>query len=160
DGFEESVERVSYVTYFAHCLANVPANIPFEHGALWLGAVQHSLAPRFLFPNKPTIDDSVRTAKYTGMEVAGRETGASIGIGYMAESSIALGRYGMFAPIFLLGLFFGLVYRVFMSRKREHLLGMACALAILVFGAYTIETSNTKLVGGNALGLLVLLLFH
>src|SRR5262249_38165568 len=143
----------------AHCIVNVPENVPYEHGTLWFGAIQHAFMPRLFFPNKPTLDDSVRTQKYTGMEVAGREQGASIGIGYIAESYIDFGRYWMLAPIFLLGVFYGLIYRFFAFRQRYGLLGVAAAIAILVFGAYSIETSNIKLIGGNAMSVLVLGLF-
>ncbi len=158
-GFEESVLRLSYVSYFAHCLSNVPDNVPYENGALWLGAIQHSLMPRFFFPDKAVTDDSQRARIYAGVDVAGQEEGASIGIGYMAESYVDFGPYGMFAPIFLLGIFYGLIYRHFVARERHQVIGMACAVAILVFGAISIETSNLKLVGGNTLSFLVLGLF-
>lgn len=158
-GFEESVLRLSYVTFFAHCLNNVPDNVPHEKGALWLGAIQHSLMPRFLFPDKAVTDDSQRARIYAGVDVAGQEEGASIGIGYMAESYVDFGAHGMFAPIFLLGVFYGLIYRHFVARPRYQVIGMACAVAILVFGAISIETSNLKLVGGNTLSFLVFALF-
>jgi len=159
-GFEESMLRISYVTFFAHCMVQVPADVPYENGALWFGAVQHTFMPRLFFPNKATTDDSARTAKYTGIDVAGREQGASIGLGYMAESYIDFGPYFMFAPIFLLGVFYGLIYRLLAFRERYRLLGAACAIAILVFGAYNIETSNVKLIGGNTMSVLVLGLFY
>lgn len=158
-GFEDAVQRLSYVTYFAHCINNVPDNVPYENGSLWLGAIQHSLMPRFLFPGKAVTDDSQRARIYAGVDVAGQEEGASIGIGYMAESYVDFGPYGMFAPILLLGVFYGLIYRHFVARERHRVIGMACAVAILVFGAISIETSNLKLVGGNTLSFLVLGLF-
>jgi hypothetical protein len=160
EGFEDSMLRISYVTFFAHCMVQVPAEVPYEKGALWFGAVQHTFMPRLFFPNKPEIDDSTRTAKYTGMDVAGREEGASIGIGYMAESYIDFGPYFMFIPIFLLGVFYGWTYRFFAFRRSYTLLGVAVAIVILVFGAGSIETSNVKLVGGNATCLLVMGLLY
>jgi hypothetical protein len=159
-GFEQTVERVSYVTYFGYCIAHVPEEVPYEHGALWVGAVEHALMPRLLFANKASLDDSARTQKYTGLDVAGREAGASISIGYMAESYIDFGPCLMFAPIFVLGLFYGAVYRLFVFGKREQVLGMAGASAILVFGAYNIETSNIKLVGGNVVSVMVMAIFY
>ncbi|HEU0038859.1 MAG TPA: hypothetical protein VFR76_06270, partial [Verrucomicrobiae bacterium] len=79
--------------------------------------------------------------------------------GYIAESYIDFGIVGMFAPVFLLGLFYGLIYRHFVDGQRYHVLGFAMATAILVFGAYSIETSNIKLVGGNLMSLVVIGLF-
>jgi hypothetical protein len=149
EGLDAMTLRVSYVNYFALTMMNVPANIPYENGALWLGSLKHVITPRLLFPNKPILDDSERTSLYTGIQVAGMEEGTSIGIGYMAESYIDFGPRGMFVPIFLLGVFYGLVYRFFVLKSRHKLLGSAVASSILVFGAYTIETSNIKIIGSN-----------
>jgi hypothetical protein len=135
---------------------NVPDNVPFERGALWLSAIEHVFMPRLLFPQKAAVDDSERTQLYTGMLVAGREQGTSIGIGYVAESYVDFGIAGMFVPIFGLGIFFGAIYRVFVIRLRVKLIPAAIASSVLIFGAYTIETSNVKIVGGCVTQLLVL----
>jgi hypothetical protein len=155
-GWEDMILRSSYVKFFGQTIANVPSSLPYENGALWLGAVKHVLMPRFLFPNKAVLDDSARASYYTGSEVAGAEEGTSIGIGYMGESYIDFGQIGMFAPIFLLGLFYGFIYRFFVNNHPVKVLGFAMATAILIFGAYTIETSNVKLIGGNLMGLIVM----
>jgi hypothetical protein len=155
-GIEAMVLRVSYVYYFALAMTNVPDSVPYENGALWWGTLKHTFMPRLFFPNKPTLDDSERTMLYTGIMVSGAEQGTSIGIGYVGESYIDFGPVGMFGPIFLLGCFYGGIYRVFALHSRYALLGNAVAAAILVFGAYTIETSNIKLVGTNVTAALVL----
>ena len=121
-----------------------------------MGAIKHVLLPRFLFPNKPALDDSARASYYTGIEVAGVEEGTSIGIGYMGESYIDFGPIGMFVPILCLGLFYGLIYRFFVNHHPVKVVGFAMATAILIFGAYTIETSNVKLFGGNLMSLIVI----
>jgi hypothetical protein len=159
EGMEKAVLRISYVSYFAAAITHVPSQIPHENGELWLGAVRHVLMPRFLYPNKPVINDSERVEKYTGIPVAGAEQGTSISLGYMAESYVDFGPVGMFAPVFVLGIFYGLIYRYFVYHYSLRLLGFAMATSILVFGAYTIETSNIKLVGGNAMGFIVSALF-
>jgi len=148
--------RLSYVQYFALTIVNVPSNVAYENGALWLGALDHVFKPRILFPNKAALDDSARASLYTGMEVAGTERGTSIGIGYMAESYVDFGPVFMFLPIFLLGAFYGFIYRQFVIRSRYALIGCGIATAILVFGGNAIETSNIKIVGGNVMALLVL----
>jgi hypothetical protein len=148
DGMDALVLRVSYVNYFALAIENVPARIPYENGELWKDSVLHVLTPRFLFPDKPALDDSERTRLYTGVNVAGTESGTSIGIGYVGESYVDYGRVWMFVPIFLLGLLYGCINRFFITRTRHKLVGGAFAVAILVFNAYAIETSNIKLLGG------------
>ena len=152
--------RMSYVQYFALTMVNVPSSMPYEHGALWAGALKHIATPRMFFPGKAAVDDSERASLYTGMTVAGLEQGTSIGIGYMAESYVDFGPVLMFLPILLLGVFYGLIYRVFVINSRCALLGCGIATAILVFGGNAIETSNVKLIGGNVTALLVLSAFY
>jgi hypothetical protein len=148
NGLDTMMLRVSQVSLFASTLMNVPERVPYEHGALWADAVKRVIMPRILFPNKPVVDDSERTNYYTGLAVAGAEKGTSIAIGYIAESYVDFGPFLMFFPILLLGMFYGLIYRVF-TFSRNPLLGYGIATAILSLGAYTIETSNIKLVGMN-----------
>jgi hypothetical protein len=148
DGMDALVLRVSYVNFFALAIENVPARIPYENGELWKGSVLHVLTPRFLFPDKPRLDDSERTRLYTGVQVSGLESGTSIGIGYVGESYVDYGPFWMFGPILLLGLLYGLVYRFFITRTRYKLIGSSFAVSILIFNAFAIETSNIKLVGG------------
>jgi hypothetical protein len=155
-GFESMILRVGYTDFFARTIANVPNNVPYEHGALWLGALEHIVTPRLLFPEKATISDSERTMLYTGVDVGGAKEGTSIGIGYVAESYVDFGPVFMFTPIFLLGVFYGLIYRVFVIRSDGRLIPAAIASSILIFGAYTIETSNIKIVGGIVTHLLVI----
>ena len=155
-GLDAMILRLSYTQYFAIAMTNVPRNMPYENGALWMEALDHAAMPRLFFPNKPVIDDSDRTRLYTGMDVSGAEQGTSIGLGYVAESYIDFGPVLMFAPIFGLGIFYGFIYRLFAIRAKQRILGTGIAVAILVFGAYTIETSNIKLVGWNITGVLCL----
>lgn len=159
-GFEAMILRISYVQYFALTIAHVPSSVPHENGALWLGALKHIVTPRFLFPNKPVIDDSERTSFYTGLEVSGTEQGTSIGIGYFGESYIDFGPVFMFLPILLLGVFYGLVYRCLIVRARYKLLGAAIVTSMMIFGGSAIETSNIKILGGNVVVLLVSLVFY
>src|SRR5439155_12788367 len=142
--------------FFALTLMHVPDSVPYEHGSLWLGALKHIVTPRLFFPEKETISDSDRTMLYTGVRVATEEQGTSIGIGYVAESYVDFGPIGMFAPILLLGIFYGLIYRLLVIHSRSKLISTAIASAILIFGAYTIETSNIKIVGGIVTALLVI----
>jgi hypothetical protein len=160
EGFQTMILRVSYVQFFALTMKNVPANIPYEDGALWVGAVKHVLTPRILFPNKPAIDDSERTSLYTGLTVAGAEQGTSIGIGYFGESYIDFGPVFMFLPILLVGIFYGTIYRCFVIRARYKLLGGAVVTSILVFNGSAIETSNIKVLGSGLAELAVLSAFY
>jgi hypothetical protein len=158
-GFEDLILRVTYVHYFDLTIQNVPANVPYERGQLWWGCIKQIIMPRLFFPKKAVLDDSARAAYYTGTPITSAEEGASIGIGYFGESYIDFGPVGMFAPIFLLGIFYGLIYRLFISRAKNKVIGFAIAVSILLFNACEIETSNIKILGGTVCVCLVMALF-
>jgi hypothetical protein len=160
-GLDNLVLRVGYTNLFALTLMNVPGQVPYENGRLWLESLKHIAMPRLLFPEKASVDDSERATLYTGVQVAGAEQGTSIGIGYIAESYVDFGPFGMFGPIFPLGFGLGFVYRAFVVYPRQKLLSAAVVTAIIVFNSYAIETSNIKIVGGTVtmlLGFVALLL--
>lgn len=146
-GMELLVERVQYVSLFGMTLAHVPNFVPHSQGELWYGAVTHVFMPRFLFPDKARLDDSDRTRRFTGINFSGKESGTSIGIGYMAESYVDFGIPGMFMPIFLLGAGMGLIYRRMLCTNRSPVLGMAIATAILFSLLHAFAMSNAKIVG-------------
>ncbi len=148
DGLDGLILRVSYVNFFALTVENVPSRVPYENGGLWKGSIIHILTPRVFFPDKPVLDDSERTRLYTGVNVAGMESSTSIGIGYVGESYVDFGPLWMFVPIFLLGVLYGVIDRIWVTKTRFKLLGSSFAVAILVFNACAIETSNIKLLGG------------
>lgn len=156
DGAIEGVYRLGYIDFFAYSIRNVPSRVAYQEGDLWFSAVKHVFMPRALFPEKKATDDSARTNRFTFRNVAGADKGTSIGIGYMGESYIDFGPVGMFVPIFLLGAYSGWLYRWFVRRAANPLLGMAVATALLLFLAPLLETSNVKLVGGFTAGFLVL----
>ena len=154
NGVEILALRLSYVDYFGEVIDNVPNIKPFENGKLWFGAITNIFKPRILFPNKKSFDDSERTNKYTGNNVAGWEKGASISIGYFAESYIDFG-YGMFFILFLLGMLYGVIYKILLRRISNLPLAYAMIIAVLMF-SYLFETRNDKLIGGIFTSVIVL----
>lgn len=156
DGFNEGLERLGYLGYFARSIEYVPARVPYQDGRLWLDALKHIAMPRLFFPDKDSVNDSDRTREFTGLHVAGVDEGTSISIGYAAESYIDFGRVGMFAPILLLGYFWGWAYRWLATRTRHSLLGLAVSTNLILGGAIYFESSNIKLFGGAVSSLLVL----
>jgi hypothetical protein len=151
----ELMDRAAYVQYFGMVLNNVPEVLPHEWGALWLDAITRPVTPRLLFPQKSVIDESALTSKYTGLRVAGFEEGTQISIGYMGETYIDFGEFGMMPALFALGVFFGTIYRWLMrSPKSRGVLGMGLASAILL---QTLELGNStaKLFGGLVVAILV-----
>lgn len=156
EAIEPMFIRLAYVDYFALTMDYVPEYRPHEGGEVWKNSILHVLQPRFLFPNKPVLrSDSEFTMRYTGLYLAGDEDGTSISIGYMGESYIDFGRYGMFAPIFLLGICWGAMYAFVLRKARNPVFGYAFATALLV-EAYQFEIASIKLFGGVAMKFMVL----
>lgn len=158
-GFESGLDRLGYLNFFAGSIKTVPSVIPHQEGRLWSEAIVHTLTPRFIFPNKPTIDDSQRTNTFTGFRVAGAAQGTSVSIGYVGESYIDFGVPMMFVPILALGYFWGWLYRSLANFGKVPLLGLAAATTILLNVSITFESSNIKIVGGAVSAFLVYLVF-
>lgn len=157
-GLDSLIRRVGYLDFFALVINNVPSTVPHEGGAIWWDAIVRPFTPRLFFPEKADIDDSVRTRKYTGFQVAGRESATSISIGYMGEAYIDFGAFGMMPVLAGFGFFLGRVYRYFLrSPSSRGLLGMGLA-SVIIQGGAAFETSITKNFGGTIVMLLVSLL--
>lgn len=155
EAVDNALIRISYVDFFGVVLDYVPTFVPHEHGALWWDAISRPFMPRLFFPAKAVIDDSERTNLYTGLGVAGSDKGTSISIGYIGETYIDFGEFGMIAAIFLYGAFLGLCYRWFVRETSSSgLFGMALITSVLL-GASLLESSITKVFGGIIVGLLV-----
>ena len=112
---EDLVNRVGYVQYFAAAIRLVPSRIPFEGGRIYWAAFSHYLVPRFINPDKESLDDSKHTNKYTGLGLSGKSRATSFSLGSFADAYIDFGPVFMYVPIFLfgymVGFFFKLLYK-------------------------------------------------
>jgi hypothetical protein len=152
--FGQLLRRLTYVEYFGAVLVYVPANIPHTLGALFWDAIVRPFLPRLLFVDKDEIDDTARTNLYTG-GLAGSSEGTSISLGYVAETYIDFGAFGMFAALLGIGLLYGVIYRVLLRCRRSRgLLGIAVATAVLA-SVGPLENSFTKVFGGIVVSLVV-----
>lgn len=150
EGFQKLADRVQYTEYFGRVAEQIPRFHPHEGGLLWWAAVRHVLMPRLLFPDKPGLTaDIENTDRYTAMEIIS-QTGPNteITLGYMAESYIDFGYFGMFIPIALLGLLYGLECRYFVSQRRHVLFAHGSSIAALSIGMYY-GMSAVKILGGS-----------
>ncbi|WP_343531504.1 hypothetical protein [Pedobacter sp.] len=164
EGFEEAEEqgldRLAYTDMLMYCMETIPFHKPHENGKLWLGSVQHVLMPRFLFPNKRTLNDSEKANAYTGREWAGAEQGTSISIGYIAESYVDFGYFIMFLPLLLLGLLLGFLYNIVNKLRVDSCVAFAIIAPILFFTKFSLlETSGDKLLGALIMNFLIIYIF-
>ena len=156
-GAESLVQRIAYVDFFGCVINRVPRQLPHEDGALWQQAIAHAAVPRLLNPEKAVLlSDSELTSRYTGLGLASDAEGTSISMGYMAESYIDFGPWGMLLPLLAVGYLLGRGYRHCVQRQQAAL-GQAAAVALLI-GFYALEINNTKLLGGYLVTLLALAL--
>jgi hypothetical protein len=148
EGADKLIRRLGYLDFFAATMAYVPRVMTYEDGAIWADAIARPFMPRMFFPNKTEIHDSERTNKYTGAGIAGADAGTSISIGYMGETYIDFGPWGMMGVIAIFGFTLGRLYRFFLtSPKTRGVLGLGLSTAVM-FVMTPIETSITKSVGG------------
>jgi hypothetical protein len=140
--------RVAYTNLFGLTISHTPNFEPYAGGELWMGAIKHVLMPRFIFRNKETTDDSARARRFTGMRLSGMEDSTSIGIGYIAESYADFGRVLMFVPLYLVGVFMGLIYDRSMLNRNSVLLGAAFGTAIVFSMLQGFAMANMKVLGG------------
>lgn len=125
----------SSALYFSYVTERVPDLMPHENGLLLGMAVRNATQPRFLFPEKANLGgDSWLVRQYAGLNVAGDESGASIGLGYLAEFYIDFGAVGVIALAGLWGFAGGAVMALLakVTSSREVFL----ALVIGVFTQY------------------------
>jgi hypothetical protein len=157
DATNQMISRLGYVEFFGAAIEHVPKVVPHENGALLLDAILRPFMPRLFFPDKSVIDDSDRTNTYTGLGVSGADAGTSISLGWIAESYVDFGAFGMMPAVMLVGLAYGVIYR--RLTQRGDLLGMGFATSVL-FQVLFLESSITKVVGGLAVSLLVVWLLR
>lgn len=149
-------QRLSYVDYFGQVLRHVPARLEHTGGQLWGEAISRTLVPRLIDPDKPVIDDSERTSRYIGARVAGAAEGASISLGYIAESYIDFGAALMHLVLLAWGVAVGFAWRTLQRAGPWPLLGHACAAVLVALYASVLEQSNLKMFAAITVGLVVL----
>lgn len=155
ENIDISLDRLQYTRMIQYTMDYIPLIRDHSEGKIWMDAVLHIFTPRILFPNKPVLDDSEIAREYTGLDWQGREKGSSISIGYVAEAYADFGRWGLYLPIFLLGLFVAWVHKLFLNPKSLHLLLNVGAIIPILLQFQLLEKSTNKIIGGVLMSTLV-----
>ncbi|MDQ6812166.1 MAG: hypothetical protein M3040_00270, partial [Bacteroidota bacterium] len=116
DGMASFFYRLQYVYHFAKSMDMVPANIPFQYGAVWRETVEFVIVPRILNPNKGSLDNSVKASKFTGIPFSGASRGVSFSLGYFADCYVDFGVPGMFLALAVIAFIFAKIYRFFLLK--------------------------------------------
>jgi hypothetical protein len=154
DAADALTRRLSDGESFAAVVAYVPTFVEHEWGKLWLEAISRPFMPRILFPDKPPIDESELTRRYTGLKVSGSELGTQIGLGYIAESYIDFSEAFMMLPILLFGLAIGVGHRWLTNLPFGYGV-VGAGLSSATFVQISVGASLNKLAGGIIVSLLV-----
>jgi len=142
------VNRLWDVYYPAVAVSRVPSVLPHENGAIMWRAIQHVVAPRILYPDKPELEnDSLAVRKYTGINVAGPEQNTSIAFGYAVESYIDFGIPLMFLPIFLFGILMGVGFRLLSALIVHRELAVAAVTVVFWLSVSPFNRGWARLLG-------------
>jgi hypothetical protein len=141
------LERLQYTYHFAKALERVPEVIPFQNGANWLDNIEFATTPRFLNPDKPVIDNSAKTTKYTGIRYLGTKQGVSFSLGYFAEFYIDFGQYLMMFGILFLGFVYAKLYKYFLTSSSDNPIFNYALVGAFFFEFANFEIDGTFLTG-------------
>lgn len=117
DAIFSFLDRVQYTYHLAKTMDRMPDVLPFERGGNIASIFEFILLPRILNPDKPRLEATIKTQKYTGIQYAGYKQGVSFSLGYFADAFIDFGYYGMMIPLFILGIILGGSYYYFVRNS-------------------------------------------
>jgi hypothetical protein len=125
--------RLQYVFHFAKCIDMVPANIPFQQGAVWRQTIEFVAVPRILSPDKGTLDNSIKATKFTGIPFLRAAKGVSFSLGYFADCYVDFGVPGMFLALAVIAFLFAKVYRFLLLKATGNIvINYAIVIAFFV----------------------------
>jgi hypothetical protein len=88
-------ERMYLLSQVAHVLDVTPADVPFQGGQTY-AFVAVTLVPRFLWPDKPSVNDANRFYQRAyGLTAERQLAGVSIAVGVLGEAFINFGWPGV-----------------------------------------------------------------
>ncbi|MCW5905681.1 MAG: hypothetical protein KIT64_08815 [Chitinophagaceae bacterium] len=139
--------RLQYVFHLSKAMDIVPSEVPYQNGSVWGENIKFVLVPRFLDPDKGTIDASLKTSKFTGIEFAGVDKGTSISLGYFGDCYVDFGIPGMFAVLAIIAFMWVRIYRYFLLKATSNLVvNYSITIAFFVQFAY-FESDGTFMLG-------------
>lgn len=150
NSFGVLIDRLWAIHYPAMAVERVPFVLPYTEGQIIHDALVHVVTPRFLYPDKADLpSDSEMVRKYSGVNVAGSESGTSIAFGYAAESYVDFGLPLMFVPVLIWGFLVGVAYQAWLAVIRHRELAIALVTVVFWLTLYLFERSWAKTLGGT-----------
>ncbi|MGN6343330.1 MAG: hypothetical protein ACTHML_20290 [Ginsengibacter sp.] len=140
-------DRLQYTWHIAKAMDHVPSVVPYQNGNNWLESISFALTPRYFNPDKPKYEASIKATKYTGISYLGARSGVSFSLGYFADGYVDFGYFGMFIPLFFLGLVYGIVYYYFLRHSSSNFIFNYAVVGALFMEFNALEMDSTYLTG-------------
>ena len=139
-----TVNRLAHISTFGHVITLTPDSVPYWTGdsyrTLWT-----SFIPRALWPGKPQATIGQDFGHRYAL-IGQKDTWTSINLPWLVEFYANFGRFGVFAGMFFVGMFFRVLvhkFRVPVSSPMEHVLGVT-----IMFGLFYAESNFALMAGG------------
>lgn len=140
-------DRLQYTYHLAKTMDRVPSELPYEYGGNIAKIIEFVTTPRFLNPNKPALEATVKTIKYTGLRYSGAKKGVSFSLGYFADCYIDFGYFGMMLPLLILGFIFGSTYFYFLKNSSDNFVFNYAVVGAMFMEFIAFEADGTYLMG-------------
>ena len=149
-GFRElggaTLSRLSLLEQTANVIEMTPARVPYQYGRLY-SYLPITFVPRFLWPEKPSVTNANKWYQLSYLLTAPANIeSVGISVGTLTESYISFGWAGPVAVMFSLGIFLGVLQKLFM-RKASGLLLSSIGVALLP-GLLVVESQMAVYVSG------------
>ncbi len=129
-----TIDRASLLTTDAHVIDYTPSIVPYQDGSTY-AYLPVSFVPRFLWPDKPSINDAnhfYETA-YGVTNAQENHNNVSISVGSLAEGYMNFGWVGAILVMFFLGILFDWVETTFLARDSGFLFTAFGIVMVLQF---------------------------
>ncbi len=139
--------RLQYTWHLAKSMEHVPAVVPYQNGSNWGETLLFALTPRFLNPDKPIYQASLKATKYTGIPYLSTKSGVSFSLGYFADGYVDFGYFGMFIPLLIIGFIYGAVYWYFIRKSSNNFIFNYAVVGAFFMEFFAMEMDSTYLAG-------------
>jgi hypothetical protein len=141
-----SVSRVSLLNQTANVIEQTPSVVPYQNGQLY-SYLFVTWIPRFVWPDKPSVNDSNRYYQVAyGLTAEDQLGTVSIAVGLLAEAFINFGWIGVVAIMFVVGVFFDFYQRIFLGKDSGVLM---IAIGLIMLPQFlAIESQMAQYLGG------------
>lgn len=116
-GIGQFFYRLQYVYHLSKAMDHVPAEEPFQRGAVWRETIRFTTVPRIIDPDKGVYDASVKASRFTGIQYLGQASGVSFSLGYFADCYVDFGIPGMFAALAVLAFIWSKIFKFFLLKS-------------------------------------------